>query len=238
MFITVLKQEFRNILRDKMYKFLIVYPVIIAVIGYFLVPSLRESGDILAANVITLVFILLTGFMFGAITGFTLLDDQDDYVLFALKVTPISVKTYVTFKLLMSFLMAIPATYLLIIVTGFLETTSFVNMTMIVILVALQAPLFATLINSFAKNKVEGFVIMKTAGILMLVPVASIFITNWTELFLGIIPGFWAARLVSFEIIPTLYFLEYFWVYFILGLIVNVGMIYLFFKLYTKRIEV
>jgi fluoroquinolone transport system permease protein len=238
MFITVLKQELRNISRDKMYKFMIVYPMIIAVVGYFLIPHLKENGDVLAANILTLVFILLTGFIFGAITGFTLLDDQDDYVLFALKVTPISVRSYVLFKLVMAFLMAVLATFLLIVVTGFLKQTSFINLLFIVILVAFQAPLFASLINSFARNKVEGFVIMKTTGIVMLVPVAAIFITNWTELFLGLLPGFWAARLVSIEIIPAQYFLGGTLTYFAIGFIVNLGLTYLFFKLYTKRVQI
>jgi fluoroquinolone transport system permease protein len=238
MFMTVLKQELRNIARDKMYKFMVIYPMIIAVVGYFLIPHLKENGDLLAANILTLVFILLTGFIFGAITGFTLLDDQDDYVLFALKVTPISVKSYVLFKLVMAFLMAVLATFLLIVVTGFLKQTSFINLLLIVILVAFQAPLFASLINSFARNKVEGFVIMKTTGIVMLVPVAAIFITNWTELFLGLLPGFWAARLVSIEIIPAQYFLGGTLTYFAFGFIINLGLTYLFFKLYTKRVQI
>lgn len=236
MFKRVLMHEFKNILRDKMYAFFMVYPILIGVLASFLIPYLRTEVGELVANMVSLVFVLMTSFLFGAITGFTLLDDQDDHVLFSLKITPIKVTHYIGIKLALSYILGTIATFLLIFITALLDT-SWINMLGIALLAALQAPMLALFINAFASNKVEGFVFMKATGILVMIPIAALFLTNWTELFLGVIPGFWAARLVSIALIPNDYFLNEFW-YYSLGFIVNLALISLLFKLYRKRIQI
>ncbi|MBE0701459.1 MAG: ABC transporter permease [Acholeplasmataceae bacterium] len=238
MFITVIIHELKNMTRDKMYKFFLVYPIIMAVIVYFLVPYLKETAGDLAAHILILMFILLNGFVFGAITGFTLLDDQDDNVLFSLKITPISVKTYIISKLGFSYLIGFVASLVLILVTGFLKDSSFITLLMITVLATMQAPIYALLINCFAKNKVEGFVIMKLSGIILLVPIVALFINNWTELFLSVIPGFWVSRLVSIQLIPGEPFLKSSYLYFALGMIINIILVVLLFKIYARRVRI
>lgn len=234
----LLKHELKNIFRDKMYTFLAIYPIIMAVIAYFLVPYLEENSPGLASDIVVLVFILLNGFMFGAITGFTLLDDQDDKVLLSLRITPISVKYYVLLKLVISYLLGIFATFILLLLSGFLASSTFLDITYIIILTPLQGPLFALLINSLASNKVEGFVIMKLSGIILLIPIAALFLTKWTELFLGIIPGFWTSRIISMQLIEQDYFLKYSFIYFILGIFVHLVVGYLLFKLYQRKTQI
>src|SRR5690606_17083910 len=236
MFIRVLKHEIRNILRDKMYAFFMFYPIIIGVVAYFLIPYLRAEVGILVANIVALLFVLMTPFMFGAITGFTLLDDQDDNVLYSLKITPIKVAHYIWIKLSFSYVLGFVATFLLVFITKLFESSIW-NMIGISLLAALQAPMLSLFINAFASNKVEGFVFMKATGIVVLIPIASLFLTNWTELFLGVIPGFWSARLVSMSLIPAQYLLDEFW-YYLLGFIVNIGLVYILYIKYKRRIRI
>lgn len=238
MFKRVLKHEFRAMFRDKMYAFLLFYPIMMSVVAYFLVPYLSEQENPIAGHLVTLMFILLNSFMFGAITGFTLLDDQDDNVLLSLRITPIDVKVYVFIKLMISYVLGIFATLLIIYASKFYDVVNLIDLIFILILVPMQGPLFALLINCFAKNKVEGFVMMKLSGIILLVPIASLFVTNWTELFLGILPGFWPARIISMQLLPLDYFLSASWIYFVIGIIVNIGVGYLFFTFYRKRVEI
>jgi len=238
MFKRVLIHEIKTMTRDKMYMFLLIYPLIMALVAYFLVPYLRGLGNQLVGDIITLVFILMNSFMFGAITGFTLLDDQDDQVILSLRITPINVKYYVFIKLAVSYFLGILSTLLLVLVTGFLSNATIIDFLYIILLAAMQGPIFALLINCFATNKVEGFVIMKLSGIILLVPIAALFLTNWTELFLGILPGFWPARLVSMQLIPGDYLLGSSTLYFIIGLLVNLSIGLLFFKLYSKRVKI
>lgn len=236
MFLRVLKHELKNIVRDKMYAFFMIYPIIIGIVAYYLIPYLREDVGVLIANIVSLLFVLMTSFMFGAITGFTLLDDQDDHVLYSLKITPIKVRDYIVIKLFFSYFLGFLATLLLVLITQLFES-SIMNIVGISLLAALQAPMLALFINAFASNKVEGFVFMKATGILVMIPIASLFLTNWTELFLGIVPGFWVARLVSMSMIPSDYFLNEFG-YYLLGYIVNIGLIWLLFNKYKHRIQI
>ncbi len=236
MFLRVLKHELKNIVRDKMYAFFMIYPIIIGIVAYYLIPYLREDVGVLIANIVSLLFVLMTSFMFGAITGFTLLDDQDDHVLYSLKITPIKVRDYIVIKLFFSYFLGFLATLLLVLITRLFES-SIMNIIGISLLAALQAPMLALFINAFASNKVEGFVFMKATGILVMIPIASLFLTNWTELFLGIVPGFWVARLVSMSMTPSDYFLNEFG-YYLLGYIVNIGLIWLLFNKYKHRIQI
>ena len=221
-----------------MYAFLLAYPIAMSVVAYFLMPYLEEQGAGIATHIVTLVFILINGFMFGAITGFTLLDDQDDNVLFSLKITPINVNYYIGLKLLISYIFGILSTLLIIITSGFIQVVDPINLIFILVLAPLHGPIVALLVNAFATNKVEGFVIMKLSGIIIMAPIAALFMTDWKELFLSIIPGFWPARLISFELIPIPYFLSETWIYFILGLFINGLVISLLYLKYKKRIAI
>lgn len=209
-----------------------------SIIAYFLIPYLKEQSTEVAANIVVLVFISLNGFMFGAITAFTLLDDSDDKVLLSLRITPISVKYYVLLKLIISYILGIFATIILLVVTNFIDVSNLRDMIYIIILAPLQGPIFALLINSLATNKVEGFVIMKLSGIILMIPIAAIFLTKWTELLLGLIPGFWVARIISMQLIDQNYFLGSTTIYFLLGICVHIIIGLLLFKTYQKKVNI
>ncbi|NWH13166.1 hypothetical protein [Acholeplasma laidlawii] len=234
MFKRILLHELKGILRDKMYMFFMLYPLILVLVSLWLVPFIKDNASELAANIVVLVFIMMTAFIYGAVTGFTLLDDQDDQVLYSLRITPIKVSNYILIKLGISYLFGLSATLLVIFITNFLDA-SILDVFLIAILSSLQAPIVALLVNAFASNKVEGFVVMKVSGLILLIPVASIFITNWTELLLGIVPGFWVARMISMSLIPSEYLLNTYY-YFAIGISVNLLFIALLYKKYTKRI--
>lgn len=238
MFTRVLKHELKSMFRDKMYTFMLIFPIILSVVAYFLVPYLERESSPIATQIITLFLILMNGFMFGAIAGFTLLDDQDDYVLLSLKITPINVNYYIGIKLFLSYILGILATFLIVLTSGFIQDISLINLIFILILAPFHGPIIALLVNAFASNKVEGFVIMKASGLILMVPIAALFLTDWKELFLVVIPGFWPARIISFEMLPLDFFLKSTWIYFLFGLIINGIVIGLLYLKYKKRIAI
>ncbi len=220
-----------------MYSFFAIYSLMLIVAAYFLIPYLRETS-VLASHIVSITFVLMNAFMFGAVTGFTLLDDQDDKVLLSLKITPISVKDYVSIKLFISYLFGLIATILMVFVTKLNDIAPLFDIILILLLVPIQGPIVALFINCFSNNKVEGFVIMKFTGIILIVPIAALFLTNWTEVFLGVLPGFWPARMLSMHLIPGNYLLNHVWIYFLLGLFVNLASLVILFKLYKYRIKI
>ncbi|PKK97557.1 MAG: hypothetical protein CVV58_00665, partial [Tenericutes bacterium HGW-Tenericutes-3] len=202
------------------------------------IPYLRDLGSDLVANIVTIVFILMNGFMYGAVVGFTLLDDQDDKVLLSLRITPIKVRYYVLIKLSLSYIFGFITTSLLIVTTGFVETTSLLDILFILILAPMQAPILALIINSFATNKIEGFVVMKMSGIILIAPIAALFVSNWTELLLGFLPGFWPIRIASMQLLTTQFFINISWVYFVIGVVVNSIFNVVLFKIYCKKVNI
>lgn len=215
--------------------FFMFFPVIMGIAGYFLIPYLETQFGTasLVGEIVTLVLITMTGYIFGAITAFTLLDDKDDQVLLALRITPYNVRKYIIAKLVISYVFGVTGTLLIVIGTGMLNDVHWWNLLMIALVSALQGPLVALIVNAFATNKVEGFVMMKMTGLLLMIPIAAFFMTDWTELFLGVIPGFWPARLISMELLP-LDFLFAQEIYFGLGVLVNLVLAYLLFKHFLK----
>lgn len=237
MFKLVLVHELKNMIRDKMYAFFLVYPIIISVVSYFLIPYLKDI-DPLASDITFLALLLMNSFIFGVVTSFTLLDDQDDNVLLSLKITPISVRLYVLFKLLVGYVFGIISTLLILISADYFAQTRLLDIIFILILAPIQGPILAMLIASISRNKVEGFVIMKLSGLILMVPIAALFLTDWKELLISIFPGFWTARLFSMQFMPIDYFLKESYIYFILGVCVNLLLFVLLYKLYIHKKEI
>ena len=172
--------------------------------------------------------------MCGAVIAFSLLDDQDDHVLMSLKITPISVKWYVAVKLLFGYIIGILATLLIMVATGALFDLSIGVSLMILFLAPLQAPIYTLLIVSLSNNKVEGFVFLKSTSLLLMAPAAGLFLSNWTELLLSPFPAYWTTKLIVTEQgLPT--YLEHSYIYFILGFIVHILIIYILFNVYSKK---
>ncbi len=220
-----------------MYLFFVLYPVILGVVGYFLIPYLKDivqPGNILP-EIVAMLLILMTGYIFGALTAFTLLDDKDDNVLMSLKITPISVKLYVIIKLTVSFIFGFIATLVIIFTTNFLPNTSFWVILLIAIVGALQAPGVALIVNSISSNKVEGFIVMKLSALILTIPVVAFFVQSWQEVFLIFAPGFWSARMIQMELIPTIDVNFTLIVYFFLGVIYNLLFTTLLMKIYSKK---
>lgn len=234
---TVIVAEFKNMLRDKMYLFFAIYPIIIGFVGYLLIPYIdnRVEPTSLVPEIVAMFMILMTGYVFGALMGFSLLDDKDDLVLMSLKITPISVKSYVVTKLVISFIFGIITTLILILATNFLPDAKLWEIILITLVAALQAPGVALVVNSFATNKVEGFVIMKLSGMILILPVVAFFVIEWQEVFLAFAPGFWSARMIEMELVPGLDYNFTFLVYFFGGVAYNMGLLYLLLKLYVKK---
>lgn len=221
-------------LRDKMYLFFALYPFILGVAGYYLVDYINDTSPGSPwANILAMIFIIMTGFVYGALTAFTLLDDKDDNVLMSLKITPISVKYYVIVKLVISFIFGFIATIAIIYATGFLDGSNFGIIMLIAIVGAIQAPGVALIVNSFADNKVEGFVIMKLSGLILILPVLAFFVTGWIQNLLGIAPGYWAARIIELELVPSETGSAL--LTFIMGVAYNLVFLWLLMKFYVKR---
>ncbi len=226
--------ELKNIKSDSLYLFLAIFPLIISGVGAILIPYLENHLIGQWSFLVNALFLLLNGFLFGAVIAFSLLDDQDDHVLMSLKITPISVRWYVLIKLLFGYIFGILATILIMIATGALFDLSIGLSIMIILLAPLQTPIYTLLIVSLSNNKVEGFVFLKSTSLLLIAPAAGLFLSNWTELLLIPFPAFWTTKLIVLEQgLPTFFSQSY--LYFIGGVIVHMISGVLLFEIYARK---
>jgi fluoroquinolone transport system permease protein len=233
MFKTIFIAELKGLFRDRMYTFFAIYPFIFGTIGYFITDMLRDDGNIMAANIVAMMLIVVTGYVFGALIAFTLLDDKDDKVLMSLKITPVDVKHYVYVKMLVGGIFGFITTFALLLATNFLPDASVWLMLAVSILGAIQVPSVVLIVNSFSDNKVEGFVIMKLSGMVILFPLMGFFVTGGMQYLLGVAPGYWAGRIVELELVPSEEGSAF--LVFLAGVAYNLLATWLLMKLYAKR---
>jgi len=199
MYSSFMLNELKKWLRDSLMGFMVFYPIIFGIIGRFVLPWIADSSGFEIehfADLIVVVLTLMTPHVYGALIGFSILDDRDDNILTAIKVTPLSLHQYLSFRLIIVFILSfIACTYVMwfsdiggLPVTGILA---------IALLASLGAPVTGLLINALAQNKIEGFAVMKGAGTIIIFPVIALFFVDAKELIFSFAPGFWPAKAIS-----------------------------------------
>ncbi len=151
--------------------------------------------------------------MAGVVIGFLLLDQRDDQTLSALQVTPLSLTGYLAYRMAGPLLLSIVLTFVSLPMTGLVHMNPF-QLLVVSVGAAPIAPLYALFLGGFANNKVQGFALMKAAGIINWPPLVAYFVaTPWQWLF-GIVPTYWPVKLVwMFEAGEGGW-----WVYLVIGL--------------------
>ena len=187
------------------------------------------------ADVVIAVFALMMPMIFGALIGFSILDDRDDNVLMTVKVTPLGLQRFFAFRLIMIFIFAILASIFVILFAdiGGLELYEVIAISVVS---ALSAPLTGLFINSFASNKIEGFAIMKGFGVLIFVPLVSLFVFDFKELFFAFAPGFFPAKSVSALIRGDQFMYLSFNSYYLLGWVYGIIMNIVAYRYFSKKL--
>ena len=192
--------DLKNVWRDSLLRWMLVMPFGFGLMFLWLVPvaqaRLVEDFDITLVPYYPLLasFLLLTmPTISGVVIGFLLLDQRDDQTLAALQVTPLTATGYLTYRLAIPTLLSILTTLAVMPWIGLVQM-SLAELTLAALTVAPLAPLFALFLVGFAANKVQGFALMKAAGVLNWPPIIAYFIdSNW-QLACGIVPTYWPAK--------------------------------------------
>ena len=139
----------------------------------------------------------MTPHIFGALIGFSILEDRDDHVLTSIRVTPLNVAGYLSFRLVVVTVLACVSTWFILWFSQVGELT-LAQMGAVALLSSLGAPFTGLIINVSANNKIEGFVAMKgIIGILIIFPIFSLFFIDAKEFIFAMAPGFWPAKVIS-----------------------------------------
>ncbi len=234
MYKNFLMSELKKWTRDPMMKFMLLYPLIFAIIGRFVIPEIMSPENLSrSSDFIVVILTLMTPIIFGAIIAFSILDDRDDNILTSIRTTPLSIHKFLSFRLIVSVIMSF-ITCVFVMWFSDIGDLPFGAILSISILTALAAPMTGLLINALASNKIEGFAVMKGTAMIIIIPFVSLFFVDYKEFFFSFIPGFWPAKAISSlirgENVLLLSYYQYYFIGLIYILILNILVYYLFLK--------
>jgi fluoroquinolone transport system permease protein len=185
--------------RDPLLGWVLLLPLGVALLLRVLIPPITLA---LAGNGFQLepfYPLIMSGYLMtapgivGMVVGFMLLDERDARTLSALRVTPMSMRAYLGYRLTgpliagtLTTLVAYPLAGLVPMPLSILLPIAAVG--------GLSAPTLALLLAIAAPNKVAGFAVVKVLNLINLIPLLAYFVPMPAQLIAGILPAFWPMR--------------------------------------------
>jgi hypothetical protein len=190
----------RLLWRDPLLGWILFIPVGLALLLRALLPAARDAlltgvGMDLAAYYPLIMggYVMTAPGIVGMIVGFLLLDERDSRTLVALRVTPLPLRRYLAYRIVVPLLAGIAVTIACYPLAGAVALP--VRSLMAISVVgSLWAPLLALVLATAAPNKVAGFAVMKVLNSLTLLPIAAFFLPTPLQYVAGILPPYWPMR--------------------------------------------
>lgn len=194
--------DVRNVRRDSMLRWMAAMPFIFAVMFRFVVPWLQTVLLRQFAFDLTPYYWMFMGYgfilgipiIFGVVIGFLLLDERDEGTLTALQITPLTLRSYLGYRITIPMLLSILLTVLTFPLAG-LSALPVLHLFWVAVAAAPLAPIFALLLAALAANKVQGFAIMKGLGVFLILPLIAYFVPAGWQLLFGLAPTYWPTKL-------------------------------------------
>jgi fluoroquinolone transport system permease protein len=226
----------KNVRRDAMLRWLAVYPVALALVVRWGAPALavqlqRRGGiDLVPYYPLIVTFIVLAvPVIAGIVIGFLLVDQQDDHTLSALRVTPLTLQSYLAYRVVVPVILSVVMTFVAVRVAGLIEV-GVAALALVSVCAALLAPLYSVFLAAFAKNKVQAFALVKGAGALIWATIFAYFVASRWQLAFAVVPHYWPAKLLW-----VLYYGEpYAWLYAAVGAAYQIALLALLMQRFQR----
>ena len=233
-FTTLMKNDLKNIFRDRMLVFSAIFaPLLFVVIGRIVFPWITENyypNLELFYPAFFMLFVIFIPMVFGFVAGFLIIDERDENILAVLRVMPISRSSYLFYRM---FLMSILSFILVLLFTwlaGLIDVT-FWNYLPIAILFAVFTPVLALIVTILATNKIQAFALFKTLGSIFMIPIFALAVEGWLQYIFSPIPNFWT--FIALEHLLESGTNDY--VFIAIGFIYNCVILGVLFRLFNKK---
>ncbi len=219
-YLSLLRYEFKTIVKERMNVFMLFYPFLMLVITAYLLPAIiakTGAGDSQGTAITLLIaFVMLLGvggYVMGAMLGFSLLENRDEKTILNISVTPITVSGYVVFKVIYTYVLSFLGNLIMVgglkllasdkyVVTfggqtiGLLDNFDLGRIIIFALVNSFLVPVVAAIVGGFAKNKIEGFAMMKTGALFIMIPDLTLIpeLQGGWQYVLGITPNFWGLK--------------------------------------------
>lgn len=191
----------KSIGRDPLLRWMVVMPVLMALLLRSLVPVVTARLQEQYAFALEPYYVLITSFMSllapmmaGIVIGFLLLDQRDDGTLAALQVTPLSLNGFLIYRIGVLLIFSVVMTLIAVPLVGLVEIHPLAVL-LVAVVASPLAPIYALILVCFATNKVQGFALMKAVGTLSWPPIIAYFLPTFWQWVMGIVPQFWPVKL-------------------------------------------
>jgi len=261
-YLSLLKYEFKTIVKDSTNLFMLFYPFVLVLLLGVVIPLAMDKIEDQNSTTITLLIVLsaalsVGAFMIGALLGFSLIENKDEKTILNISVTPIKVSGYALFKIIYTYLFAIIGNIVIIGGLKLIASNDYVvninnteiflldNLPWIKVVIfsfvgSLLVPMVALVLASFAKNKIEGLVFVKSGVILMLIPTLSLLglFSGAKQYILGIAPNFWTVKAMLNVATMSVDKSDLnFYLYMLIGAIYSIVISVFSLKLFLKRLN-
>jgi fluoroquinolone transport system permease protein len=213
----------RSVRRDPLLRWLIFYPLVMALLIRWGVPILRTyliarfQFDLHPYYPLLMSFVLLmTPILAGIVVGFLLLDQRDDQTLIALQVTPLTISGYFVYRITVPTLLSFGVTLAMFPLAGLLQLAPFALIAAS-LGACLLAPIYALFLGAFASNKVQGFALSKAVGVLLVPPFVAYFLDSPWQILFGLDPLYWPAKVLWLVAANS----SAAWAYLVIGILVQ-----------------
>jgi fluoroquinolone transport system permease protein len=231
--------DLRNVKREALLFYMLIIPPLMVVVLRLVLPwataSISETfGFDLASYypmILSFFFVLQIPLLFGVLVGLLVLDERDDDTLTALRVTPISMMGYALYRGGAAVFLSFAYVLITLRFSGFAPPSLLPAMATVAFLSGLLSAVFATVLATFAANKVEGMAVTKGLATLMLGPLAAYFIHSDWQILFGLLPTYWPAK--AFWVASEG---ETFWPYALVGLAYILLLLVVFSRRFRRKV--
>jgi fluoroquinolone transport system permease protein len=199
-FRALLYADSRSLWRDPLLGWVLALPLGVALLLKLVIRTVNDAGSQATSVALEAYYPLIMGgylmtapAIAGMVIGFLLLDERDARTLSALRVTPLSMRLYLPYRIVLPIVIGTASTLVSYPLVGVVRLP-FVTLAVMAGLAAFYAPLIALLLAVAAPNKVAGFAVVKALSALNLLPLAAFFVDPPVQFLAGVFPGYWPMR--------------------------------------------
>jgi fluoroquinolone transport system permease protein len=200
MFRALIYADSRVLWRDPLLGWILALPIGLALLLRPLIPRVQEA--LLAGTGFDLTpyhplvmggFLMTAPGMVGMVIGFLFLDERDARTLTALRTTPLSMRQYLAYRVVLPLLLGTASTLIGYPLTG-LTPLALSSLWPIAVVAGFSAPILALVLAIAAPNKVAGFAVVKVLNAVNLLPVVAYFVPRPLQFVAGVFPTYWPMR--------------------------------------------
>lgn len=189
----------RIVQREPMLALMAVLPIATVLAVRWLIPVIETRyGEKLHLSeyfplIASFFFVLQMPLLFGCVSGLIFLEEREQGVIAAIRVTPLPFGRFVVFRTLLAALITFAAVLLTLTTSGLCDAPIAAGV-QIAFVAGCSSLVYALALPAFSENRIEAIAIMKVFGIGLLGPIAAFFVhSGWQWLF-GLLPTFWLAK--------------------------------------------